>query len=79
MSKFRGIAVYEILPNGCLNGVYSNDDPATEDEIFNEIARKHPNEVGQGIEGKYTCGYIDLKNPAGSSVPLEPCLWSASR
>jgi hypothetical protein len=62
MSKFKGIVVYEILPNGCLNGVYSNNDLATKDEIFNEIARKHPDEGVHGIVGKYTCGYIDLNN-----------------
>ena len=63
-STFSGIAVYEILPNGCLNGVYSNDHPDTQNEIFNEIARKVSEDGADTIVGKYVCCYISIGNEA---------------
>jgi len=63
MANYQGIVVYEIFPNGCLNGVYSNDHPLTQNEIFNEIARKKSKNAGK-IDGDYTCCYIDLNNVA---------------
>lgn len=54
---FEGIMVYEILPNGCLNGVYTNDHPDTRNEIFNGIARKRSKQE-EGILGDYTCGFM---------------------
>jgi len=62
MPPFKGVIVYEILPNGCLNGIYSNDAMSTTNEIFNEIARKIPNANKDEILGKYACSYIDLGN-----------------
>ena len=68
MSSFNGVAVYEILPNGCLNGVYTNDHPDTSNEMFNEIARRKPvaeKEIlayPNDILGLYACSYIDLGN-----------------
>jgi hypothetical protein len=70
MSKYKGVVIFKIFPNDCLNGVYSNDDPATKNEIFNEIARTTPkskDEYNQSKDGKkdsvlgvYTCSYMDL-------------------
>lgn len=62
MSTYNGVIVYEILPNGCLNGVYSNDHKNTKNEIFNEIARKKQKEDTNKIEGIYSCSYIDLNS-----------------
>ena len=62
MSSYNGVIVYEIHPNGCLNGVYSNDHTDTNNEIFNEIARKKPTNEINDIEGLYTCCYIDLNS-----------------
>lgn len=62
MPTFNGVAVYEILPNGCLNGVYTNDHPNTQNEILNEIARKVLNGNGDINTGKYVCSYIDAGN-----------------
>lgn len=54
---FDGVIVFEILPNGCLNGVYSNDHADSKNEIFNGIARKKPNQK-EGIIGDYICGFM---------------------
>ena len=61
-----GVIVYEILPNGCLNGVFSNDHPDNVNhEMFNEIAKKVSNidnNGGDEIFGNYICSYIDFGN-----------------
>jgi len=63
-----GVIVYEILPNGCLNGVFSNDHSSNVNhEIFNEIARKVSDledHAGDEIFGNYLCSYIDFGNVA---------------
>ena len=59
---FDGVCVYEILPDGCLNGVYTNDRPDTKNEMFNEIARKVSGNDKDKIIGKYVCCYIDVGN-----------------
>ncbi len=62
MSTFEGIVVYKIFPNGCLNGVYSNDHLQTKNEIFNEIAKKidkNENKDEDEILGIYACSYMD--------------------
>jgi hypothetical protein len=60
MPTLKGVIVYEIFPNSCLNGVYSNTHGKTKNEIFNEIARKKESPNDGKIEGLYTCCYIDL-------------------
>ncbi|MEI9933807.1 MAG: hypothetical protein WDM71_02930 [Ferruginibacter sp.] len=66
MSKTIGVQVYEILPNGCLNGVYANEGSLN--EIFNEISRKSAKQEDINIDpkdiliGKYDCFYFDLNN-----------------
>lgn len=62
MATLNGVIVYEILPNGCLNGVYSNDHDSTNNEIFNEIARQKFKVNGDELLGEYACSYIDLGN-----------------
>ena len=63
-TKYKGVVVYEILPDGCLNGVHSNDHQNTKNEIFNEIARKIIKDDSRinVVEGDYICCYIDLAN-----------------
>ena len=63
MSTYNGIIVYGIYLDGCLNGVYSNDHQLTNNEIFNEIARKKSKDEDE-ILGIYTCSYIDLSSKA---------------
>ncbi len=58
----NGVMVYEILPNGCLNGVYSNDHPKTNNQIFNDVARKKISDNGDEILGEYICGFIGSDN-----------------
>ncbi len=60
MEKYIGVMVYEILPDGCLNGVGSDTHPNTNNKIFNEIARKK-NGLNDQIIGDYTCSYMNLK------------------
>lgn len=62
MASINGVAVFEILPNGCLNGVYSNDHPDTKNEIYNEIARKMSGDDLDSIIGTYACSFISLRN-----------------
>lgn len=53
-----GVAVYEILPNGCLSGVYCNLHKDSNDTVMNEIARKKSGDIKE-LKGVYTCAYID--------------------
>lgn len=43
MAKVKGIVVYSIESNGCLNGVYSNT--GLTGEVYNEIARVSSRQV----------------------------------
>lgn len=56
----RGIVLYDIELNGCLNGVYANEQNPTAGVIFNEIARKIKNT--RGIIGEYDCFYFETGN-----------------
>lgn len=57
----NGIITFEILPDGCLNGVYSNDDLATKGKIFNEIAKKiNLDTSDDSITGTYNCAWFDI-------------------
>ena len=57
-----GIVLYTIESDGCLNGVYTNDD--LHGEIFNEIARLKYNDrvTPDEISGDYDCVYFDIGN-----------------
>ncbi|MDB5125619.1 MAG: hypothetical protein JWP94_3748 [Mucilaginibacter sp.] len=60
MGTTFGVMVYEILPDGCLNGVGSDTHDRTNDKIFNEVARKENGLTEKTIEGDYTCSYMNL-------------------
>lgn len=66
MARSFGVQVYDILPSGCLNGVYAN--PGTNGSVYNEIARKKEkqkevlNDNADSIIGDYDCFYFDLDN-----------------
>ena len=53
----KGICLYDLQPNGCLNGVYTNN--SVDGEIFNEIARKHTDVGDDELCGYYNCFYFD--------------------
>ena len=70
-----GVVLYEIFPDGCLNGTFSNDHPngfitasgiRIGNRLFNEIARKidqNNNDIlnnPSALIGEYICSYIDL-------------------
>ena len=63
--KEQGVAVYEILPDNCLNGVYSNN--LCDNKLYNEIARKKseiPEIVDKtGLSGVYECAYTEMDQP----------------
>lgn len=56
----RGIVLYNIELNGCLNGVYANEQDPTAGVIFNEIARKTDDNTD--IDGEYDCFYFETGN-----------------
>jgi hypothetical protein len=60
MEPIFGVMVYEILPDGCLNGVGSDTHKRTNDKIFNEVARKKNGPTEKTIKGKYTSSYMNL-------------------
>ena len=63
----QGIVLYDIEMDGCLNGVYTNENHATAGVIFNEIARKKGSSLKESdsakdwdIEGEYDCMWFDI-------------------
>jgi len=56
----KGIVLYEIELNGCLNGVYTND--GCDGLIYNEIATKHSPFENDDIAGTYDCSYFEDNN-----------------
>lgn len=60
----EGIILYNIELNGCLNGVYTNEDKTVVGEVYNEISRlKMTSQLGlDGVSGRYDCFYFDLNN-----------------
>jgi hypothetical protein len=74
MAKFEGVVSYERLPNGCLNGVFSNTHPDTKNKIFNEIAKKKSphDETDAIIEGEYNCCYMDEKELYMRDLKITP-------
>jgi len=57
--EFHGIVLYNIELNGCLNGVYTNND--SNGMIFNEIARRKAGS-NNSIQGDYVCSYTENGN-----------------
>jgi len=60
MAKDHGVVVYEIYPNGCLNGIYAETNRLLENKIFNEILRKRDMEPENVLEGNYKSVCIDI-------------------
>ncbi len=60
-----GLIVYEIVGDGCLNGMWTNNDNLlwtnNSRRIMNEIARKSDGEHNN-INGDYSVTYIDFNN-----------------
>lgn len=57
--SFHGIILYNRESDGCLNGIYTNNN--INGLIFNEIARRTAG-VDNSIQGDYVCSYIDNGN-----------------
>ena len=55
-----GIIVYEIKENGCLNGLYTNNDPNR--QVMNQIAKKFKEDKSNDILGMYTTAWIEGDN-----------------
>lgn len=58
----EGIVLYNIELNGCLNGVYTNENVKKGGEIFNEIARIKEYKGDDPYTGLYDCFYFDYNN-----------------
>jgi hypothetical protein len=56
----KGVMVYEILPDGCLNGVGADTWSDTKNEIFNEMAKKVSDSTKGEILGTYKGVYTGL-------------------
>ena len=56
---FHGVVLYNMESDGCLNGVYTNNN--INGLIFNEIARRTAG-IDNSIQGDYICSYIDNGN-----------------
>ena len=60
---FFGIVLYDIQPDNCLNGIWTNVN--NKGEIRNEIARRvstDPANPNDKIAGSYECSYIEIDN-----------------
>lgn len=55
--NFWGIVVYEIIGDGCLNGVWTNNE-SDKGLIMNEISRKKDGQESN-IAGDYTVAWIE--------------------
>lgn len=55
---FWGIANYELIGDGCLNGIWTNNDAGRGGVIMNEIARKN-DKAPDKIIGNYCVSWID--------------------
>ena len=56
----KGVALYNIELDGCLNGVFTNDN--IDGQIFNEIAKISTSIGADGLSGIYHCFYFDSGN-----------------
>lgn len=63
MPKFEGVVVYTIEKNGCLNGVYANDENPLPNHVYNEIA-KRTTDINKEypLAGTYLCSWIEWSN-----------------
>lgn len=57
-TNFWGIVKYEIIGDGCLNGIWNNNDTSKNGVIMNEIARKKDKDKNN-IEGEYSLSWIE--------------------
>lgn len=56
-NELLGAIEYEIMGDGCLNGLWSNNKETVNGRFMNEIARKKSNNAIE-IDGEYTVAYI---------------------
>lgn len=60
--KIKGIVLYDKQLNGKLNGVFTNNDPNNNAEIFTETARLNPNRICENGGNWYEVFYFDGNN-----------------
>lgn len=61
MRDTKGTIVYQIEKDGCLNGLYHNEDQPT--KTYNEIARQTSNtDETDKLTGTYIASWIDIDN-----------------
>ncbi len=65
--EFWGIVVYEILEDGCLNGIWTNT--ANNGVISNEIAKKiKDKENNNSLIGTYQVSWIEPSNESNQCI-----------
>lgn len=62
MAIDHGVIIYEILPNSCLNGIYSDTNKIINNQVFNEILRKKEAEDNGELSGNYLSTCIDVND-----------------
>jgi hypothetical protein len=68
----RGIVMYSIEGDGCLNGVFTN--PGAFGRILNEVARRRGGPLAT-LEGDYDCFYFDSddsRNDCTLTISIDP-------
>jgi len=57
----KGMILYTIEKDGCLNGIYTNEHPAAAGSILNEITKKSDTKPDD-LEGTYLSAYFESDN-----------------
>lgn len=65
--QFWGMVIYEKMGDGCLNGLWNNNDVNNTRRIHNEIARKKGNKK-KDVAGDYTVSWIERNGEAISGI-----------
>lgn len=65
--EFWGMVMYDKIGDGCLSGVWNNNDLNNRGRIHNEIARKSDGKLNK-VDGLYTVSWIERNNEAISGV-----------
>lgn len=64
---FWGMVIYEKIGDGCLSGIWNNNDLNNRGRIHNEIARKNDGKL-EKVGGEYTVSWIESNNVTFSGV-----------
>jgi hypothetical protein len=70
-AQLWGIVLFDILGDGCLNGVWTNTHTESK-KVMNEIARKKKGDEKDRIAGEYYVSWIEEKGgPVSGTLKVE--------